>query len=578
MSGDRDPAHHLRPLKTTTTPKRLLWLDCQSNVDKSYGMFTERFRYGALGTTHYTSRKGERRDTLIIQPTTDALWGHVDRFCIGGRRQVLWCNDLSYQLRISQGLTQLTVRGWRLKKIVLERTASWCLFNDGKRSLMCCDVMSWLPSGIVRGSDSGNNAVKIRDTILDILAWVGSEDLGPFRPTGSGQSYSAFRRRFITHDMLVHDDETRLAAERKAMWTGRCEAWQHGRLDQGPYVEYDMSAAYCNIAASCNMPTVAVGERHKLSPDGLALAINRYSVLADVTVETELPIVPTSLSDRTAWPVGTFRTTLWDPELLLALRHGRVLRVHRAYLYHRAPALQAFAQWVLTGMSHPAVCQSANVQKVLRHWSRALVGRLGLRYRSWVKFGETPIPDLRLVTYVDVDDGTSTDMLCAGYDRLLLSNMGEALESLPQVPSWVMSECRRRLWEACTSMGLDNVIYMDTDSMILRHVGRDVPPHDPTGASQQPWHKKGVYNVLQIRGPRNLDVESARRVSGLPVAARQTAPLEYSGQIMRSIKDSMRTGELDSVSTVPRNFVLKAVDLRRHHLPDHQTQPYRLEP
>ena len=56
----RDPAHYLTALKTTSTPQRLLWLDCATVASKEQGMFVERWNGAALGTTHYTSRKKER--------------------------------------------------------------------------------------------------------------------------------------------------------------------------------------------------------------------------------------------------------------------------------------------------------------------------------------------------------------------------------------------------------------------------------------------------------------------------------------------------------------------------------------
>src|SRR6185437_15145303 len=68
-----------------------------------------------------------------------------------------------------------------------------------------------------------------------ILHWLDTEGLGPFRPTGAGQSHAAYRRRFMTAAPLVHADTAALAAERAAMHTGRAEAWAHGRHQAGPY-------------------------------------------------------------------------------------------------------------------------------------------------------------------------------------------------------------------------------------------------------------------------------------------------------------------------------------------------------
>jgi hypothetical protein len=284
------------------------------------------------------------------------------------------------------------------------------------------------------------------------------------------------------------------------------------------------------------------------------------------------------MGGRTVWPVGAFDTWLYDPELRLALQYCNDIKIHTTYIYNRAPALKEFCTWVLDGLEPQAQIYGLVPKRVLKHWSRCLVGRLGLRYRAWEKFGTSPEPDLRLVTYIDVDEGTSTDMLCAGHDRFVLADMSESIDSLPQVPGWVMSECRRRLWEAMLDVGLANVVYVDTDSIIADMRGTQVGWDERLGASAVRWGRKGDYSRMVVHGPRNLVCEDARRVSGLPLRARQVAPLEFTGQVMRSIKESMRAGELDRVTQIPRKFVLDAPDLRRQHLPDGTTAPFEVQP
>ena len=600
MLGERDPSHYLRALKTTNTPKRLMWLDCASTSNAEQGVFVERWQSAALGSTHWTSRANTRVDDITHYGAPDALWSDVDAWCKEGRRVTMFAYDLAHALRVSQMLVWLPRMGWHLDKIVLEQTAAWCLIRNGNRSLMCCDLKSWCPVSLEQlradvvetnpdivdylavchtpALTCENHVVTIRESVLQIFDWINAENLGPFRPTGSGQSYAAYRRRFMKHDLLVHDDVERLAAERAAMWTGRCEAWRHGALQDGPYVEYDMQAAYCNIAAECDVPILARGEIKRPTFGKVLTAVDTHAVLADVTVTIDAPLVPTRHGGRTLWPVGTFRTVLWDPELRLLFANRGDITFHRAWTYDRAPALREFAQWTLDGMGPQTQMYGLVPKRVLKHWSRCLVGRLGLRFRAWEKFGEQDTADLRLVTYIDTDAKTSTDMLIAGHDRLLLADMAEATESLPQIPGWVMSECRRRLWTTMQQVGLASVVYVDTDSIILSaEANGNIYPLDKH-AYVGSWGVKGNYRSMHINGPRNYTAESKRHVSGLPLTARQVAPLEFTGQIMRSIKESMRAGELDCVSSIPRTFKLDAPDLRREHLAGGRTRPFSIHP
>ena len=600
MTFHRDPPHYLKPLTRTVTPRRLMWLDCAAAMTREQGMSVARYHVAALGTTHYTRRKQERKDTLNVYGNPYALWHEANQFCGKGKRVVLFAYDLAQQIRTSQAMTHLPMFGWQLENIVLERTAAWALYRSGDRSLMMCDLKSWttadlstLVSDVTYGAVTNIEAPAgqqfwpdicrqragfVRDITLQILNWIEGEGLGPFRPTGSGQSYAAYRRRFAHTRLLVHDDVARLSAERDAMHTGRCEAWRHGTLGNGPFVEHDMRAAYCTIGRDCEVPAIAQGHVRPSSVAGVERAMTRYAVLANITVQTEVPVLPVKIGNRTVWPVGEFTTWVWDPEIRLALEHCDTVKVNHAYKYLRAPALREFAEYVLSGMGEQTQVYGLVPKRVLKHWSRCLVGRLGLRYRAWEKFLSGAESNLQLVTVIDDEQGTTTDLLWAGTDWLMLTDMGEALDSLPQIPSWVMSECRRRLWDAMLAIGPD-LVYVDTDSIIGRK-GNLLGDWAGTlnGLGGDLWHIKGTYNRMTIHGPRNYSTESERRVSGVPLKARQTAPLEFTGEVMRSVKESMRAGQLDCVASIPRVFRMDAPDLRRKHLPDGRTEPYRVSP
>lgn len=595
----RDPPHYLKAVKTTTTPKRLLWLASRGRTVKQGDVYVSRFDAAALGKTHWTARKGERRDTIDTYSDPSELWADVAEWCPVNRRVVLFSYDLARELRMTQMLAHLPALGWGLDKIVLEKTAAWALLRCDGRSLMACDLRSWCPvewhklvsdvtggyphaDGVTAGENyNGKKCVRtveiVREAVLQITNWIEGENLGPFRPTGSGQSYAAYRRRFMRARLLVHDDANRLVTERTAMHTGRAEAWRHGRISGSRYCEFDLHAAYATIGAECDVPTIARGELAQPSVARLRKAMQRYAVLADVTVETDVECLPYNNNGRTVWPVGRFRTVVWDPEIQLALTHCRHVRVNHAWLYTREPALQTFCQYVLDGIDGQTQVYGLIPQRVMKHWSRCLVGRLGLRFRAWHKFGPCDPPDVRLVTYLDADSGERTDMLLAGTQILLLGEMAESTESLPQVPGWIMSECRRRLWNAMRAAGLyTNVLYVDTDSVIVNEPGADYL-RGYAKATGQRWDLKAQFSRCTIHGPRNLEVDNERRVSGLPLGAKQTAPLEFTGEVMRSVKQSMRNGDFDAITSIPRKFVLTPHDLRRRHIPAGHTRPYKLE-
>jgi|SRR5690348_4222133 len=596
----REPPHYLIPLKTTRVPKRLVFFDIQTERVRKGNGHDLVWKCGAMGTTHWTDKANVRKDTLKVYAGAREMWTAVDGFCLPSKRAVAFTFDLPTQLRTSGALIHLPALGWHLETVVLEPGAAWALFKNGKKSLMVCDLKAWTPYDWERlknaamgrnhdihvgrvGRDPAaqlafNRAQVIREATLQILAWIERDDLGPFRPTGSGQSYSAFRRSYLHDRILVHDDMARLVAERTAMWSGRVEAWRHGRISGGPFLELDMKAAYTRIASQCNVPTQAMGCVYRPSVKQLLARTDKHAYLCHVQVETETPVVPASGGTHTLWPTGNFDTWIWDPELRLLDRYATRVQITRAYKYRTSGALNDFSHYVLGALDSPEPEMLGVPVLVMKHWSRTLVGRFGLRYRSWVPYSNDGDMDLSIVTFIDADRNLMTDMLCVGKDMLLLGDLSESTESVPQIPGWVMSECRRRLWETMVEIGLERVVYVDTDSIIIATNGHRGFEREALGRHRDLWAPKGRYANLQIHGPRNLHTDDVRRMSGLPLGAHQAGPGEYRGEVMRSIKESMRHGQLGTVSTLDRKFTFTAPDIRRGHNPDGSTYAFRIEP
>lgn len=339
-----------------------------------------------------------------------------------------------------------------------------------------------------------------------------------------------------------------------------------------------MKAAYTRIASQCNVPTIAVGGKCKPTVQAVLSQRGRYEYLCHVQVETEVPVVPASSGQHTFWPVGHFDTWVWSPELALLHSYATKVKIAVAYKYRTAPALQDFSSYVLSVLDAPPESNLGLPTLVMKHWSRTLVGRFGLRYRAWIPFSEDNDPDLSMCTFIDYDENTMTDMLCVGKDMLLLGALEESVESVPQIPAWVMSECRRRLWETMVDIGLERIVYVDTDSIIIATNGDRAYEREITRSYASMWAPKARHIRLSIHGPRNLTADNDRRMSGLPTTAIQAGPSEYRGEVMRSIKESMRHGQLSTVQTVPRRFMFTAPDIRRKHLPGGKTEAFRLEP
>lgn len=591
-------AHQLAPLVRDGIPARHVVFDTEAAIAATSTGERQSFALAAAAFMRWPPADTREDEAPRLYSTPADLWGDVVDFTRHKHRTIVWAHNLAYDLRVARALTELPALGLALRAIVLGEHATWARFSGGGRSLLCCDLSAFLPTSLKKiAEDLGEHQLALvqrvtgevelaqrclgdvaitRCAVSELLHLVGAEHLGPWRHTGAAQSHAAWRRRFLHHRPLVHEDSVALQAERRAMWTGRCEAWRWGKIRAGGVHEYDLQLAYPEIAASERTPHALVGRVVKPSAAQLVRLVRTYAVLAEVDVTTDAPVVPTEQSALIHWPIGTFATTLWDPELRLLAEHGAAIAVRRAWLYSRSPALGAFSSWLLARFRDEGGELTALQRRALKHMARTVIGRCALRYRSWDPFATAAEFALRLGELHDLDTGGATELLHVGHELLTLGELTDADDGLPQITGWVMSEARVRLWRLMEAAGLGNVLYLDTDSLVVDDEGARRLDRLIDAGGAYSLRYVGRYRGAEILGPRQLVLGKLRKIAGVPLSATRTGAYEFEGETWRGLHDSLVAGEGDVVTLTRRRWRLAAVDTRRLHLPGGLTTAHRV--
>jgi len=513
------------------------------------------------------------------------FWQWVDDYTRAGHRTVVWFHNASYDLRVLDAFRILPQLGWQLVWCNLDREVSVVTWRSLHGTLQICDTYSWLPKPLTDiGGMVGIGKPRLpkdkdslaawhrrcradveitRAAVLELLAFVRGHHLGNWQPTGSGQGYATWRHRFLTHKVLVHDDAPAIAAERAAMHTGRAEAWWHGKPAGGPFTEMDMHMAYCRIAAECAVPVKLWAYDGKPTRQVHSWAMKHWTVLCRVEVTTAVPCVPHHTGERTIWPVGTFQTTLWQPELELITRTGGSYTVLEQWRYNAAPALADWAKWTIFTCGQPDTVITPVQKTYVKHQSRALIGRLGLRNSTWEQWGANPFGWLGLTDYVDGDTGETARMLHVGDQTFMEGERTESDSSLPQITGWIMSECRVRLWDAAAAAGPEHVVHLDTDSLIVdRHGKRALEAAAQAGLSGH-WRAKERWSGIEVTGPRHYRATGRRVIPGVPRTATETSPGCFRGEVWQSLGAALAHGNADRVQISQREWRVKQFDGRR---------------
>ena len=581
-------AHWIKGNDQNRIPKRWIAFDTESITRKGKDEESQSWRLGAAVRWRRDLKSGQEVESAIFADPV-ALWVWVDDYCRPEQRTVITAHNLGFDIRIAQALEILPRLGWRLDWSNLDRNVSTMIWRSDRGTLIFSDLFTWLPYPLreiggwlshdkssMPGPDGSmddwgkyclRDADIVRHAVSVIVDYIESDDLGNWQPTGAGSAYSMWRHRFMTDKALVHADMAVIESERDAMHTGRAEAWRHGVVVGETWHEVDMKSAYTWIAAAHSLPSKLKYTGGKLTVEQYRTLNKFYAICARVIVRTEQPVVPMHNGERTLWPVGEFRTTLWDVEIDAVLSSGGDVHIVSYATYVRKPILRDWAEYVLGIVTGDTDVGSEVIRRWIKHTGRALIGRLSLRIPSWEYYGEN-VECITGISYnVDVASKQTQKMLHVGSDVFMQTERAEADESMPQITGWIMAQCRMLLWEAMNVAGLNNIAHVDTDCVLANDEGLQRLRDHYGGTFELRWQVKARYSRLDIHGPRNYQAGRIRKVSGVPQKAKEVEPGRYTGELWSSLSADMEAGRAGSVTIKNGEWNVRTTDPRRMDAP-----------
>lgn len=576
--------YSIKPLARTQIPRSHIVLAVESRLGGDRAGYEQTWRIGALEAWRNGSGPNADRPQLAFDDPGD-LWRVVSQLLAVRGVTFLWCHDLSWTSRVAAMFVWLPQLGWTLDAFNLIPGSGWLVWRKGRHTLKVFDTLSiWQTGmdGLARLFKMGRKPLPHMEArheawlsrvwqdrvILSVavkayLNWVRDNDLGSLAVTGSGQGWNAFRRRFLTHGVLIHDNQPLRRMEREAMWAGRTEAWWHGSILTQAVDEWDFTMAHNTIGRTellPVLPTMPVGPGEDV---GKLLSRKNSALLAEVEVCTPEPVVPCRGDSGIIWPRGSFTTTLWSPELSELLRAGADVRILTGHLYRTAPVLKAWGDWIAAQLDQDDINTPAWLRLLLKRWSNTVVGRFGMRYPQWDTIGRSPHCNAFAIPLWDIDTDETTLLMQAGHDMFEQTGVSEPRYAAPMVTGYVMSAMRAKLWRLMKRMPAQSLLYMDTDSVLTTDTWRQAMKVLAREPGFEGLRLKRSWDGFAIYGPRQIVTGEEVRFSGLPKNATRQGRHEFEGEIVESLEQALGHNALDRVRISRKRWSVEGRDTRR---------------
>jgi len=496
------------------------------------------------------------------------FWNWIDMRTRPGHKLYMFAHNLIFDMTVLHGFTILEGRKWLLIKAIVDDPPTILHYRQGKSSLCLLDTFNWFHSSLKDlGSAMGlpkldmpdqgasqdawhaycqRDVEILRQAMQTYLAFIKDNDLGNFQKTAASQAFSAYRHRFMPYEILIDSNEKALDLARSSYYGGRVEAFFIGKRE-GDFYLLDVNSMYPFVMANNSFPTHLRSVYKRVKLGDLPAMLAEHLVVADVDLKTDEPAYPYRTPTGLICPVGQFRTVLPTPELVDALAHFRIVRVHSAAVYDGA---QLFEGYVTTLYGLRKSYQAAGnlpFEYLCKLMLNSLYGKFGQRGRVFQDAGIAQTSDAK--TWEEWDADTKRFVRYRQFGGLVQTwqNEGESFNSHPAVAAHVTSYARLWLWKLITTAGRQHVFYCDTDSLVVDKSGYDILASAYLGDGLGELKLVKQFSRMTIHGAKDYQFGDKIRIKGIRENATMVSENDFLQDRFGKFKTMVRNGDMDQM-------------------------------
>lgn len=381
------------------------------------------------------------------------------------------------------------------------------------------------------------------------LKFIRYNDLGTFGVTIASQAFNAYRHRFMPANIMIHANAKISDLERKGYFGGRTECFFIGELKNRKVYMLDINAQYPFVMREHEFPYSLKYHTKNTTPEKLYKLTKYYAVMVTCELNTDQPIYPVKCDSKTIFPVGRFVTTLCTGSFKLAFESGHISSIHEASVYCKG---KIFEKWVNNLFKIKAkYLQENNTTMIflVKRIMNCLYGKFGQRSDELISSNDNKELGYYSERYFDLDNSDWYMISHVGnYEKVIKTKCKEAFHSFPAISAHVTDYARVYLWKLMSIANLDNLYYIDTDSLYVNHTGyKNLKSYiHKTELGKLKLEKTVTY--LNIKGLKDYIAGTSEKIKGIPKLAKKLTDNSYECQIFPGLNRDIQKGMNDHYS------------------------------
>jgi len=500
-------------------PSNLFFFDTETQIDKKLSDTKNEYNkllFGWIIAGRYEEGKVSRRKEIYFE-TIEQFWKALESRLLKGKTLYVFAHNLGFDLTIVDFWRISETKGFDINFFVTEDPPTIFGFKWKDCDVIMLDTLNFFRQslatlgesvGIKKGKmpktrtktkafiNYGLTDVKILEhTISNLLDFIREEDLGGLGFSGPSIAMSAYKRRFMTHKIHLHDRKNVCQLERDSYYGGLVHNYFIGRVREPLLYCVDINSLYPSMMLK-EFPTKLVGHQTTLSNSLLKEISKRYAVVARVELNNNKYPLPIRLDKKLCLALGRYETTLAGPELKRAIELNLITKVKEVAWYEKAPIFVDFVNYFWNKRKQFKQEGNEVYQTFTKLILNSLYGKFGQRGYQFEKLNNNT---LRMIYELkgkelpkEYQDRETAEIFGFGSEKRILIGLEEQLtirrignevqieipiaehfESFPLIASYVTSYGRERLRNLVAIAGNKQCYYVDTDSLFVTTLGLD---------------------------------------------------------------------------------------------------------
>lgn len=620
--GLRRAPHTIKANKRTEMPRETIFFDCETiDEEVEEDIIQHNLK---LGTACYAKWKPDgafiKQDWLTFYHP-DEFWAWALEHIHSHRRMIFIAHNLDFDFLVLQGLTFLEHYKYYCSSMISsDKIGIWQFVqykyppNSQKwknykarykkrprvtKTALFLDLMNYFDTSLkALGESVGCTKIKINfktcsmveltdycknDVLIMMEAWgqwisfLHAYDLGVWGRTLPSQAFNAYRHRFMPHKIRVHTNEKATALERSGYFGGRCECFQTGHFDKGPYYLLDINSMYPYVMQKEVYPVQLLTYIKQASIDDLKYHMDSYGIMAEVLIDAHKPCFPKRIDGKLCFPLGKFWTTLTTPELKLLPRGAALIAIRGLAVYKLAPIFRDYVKFFYSKRQQFKQEGHEAFNYCCKLLMNSLYGKFGQKIDNYLTIGKDPEHGLGFYGEYDVELHKWIRFRRMNGKIDIADGYEEGYNSFVAISAFVTAYARCKLGQIIKRVLDGDLYYCDTDSVIVNQRGYKSLQGRCHATNLGSLALEKVSETLTIYNAKDYVFANKRKTKGVRTTAKKIDTHTFGQWQQRSLKRVLWNNQADNCQWKWVEKVMRAEYTKGVVDPDGRVTPFYLD-